>query len=237
MFYLLDGDSFASSTSVSGKFALNYQLKDVVAGKYIITAKVNAGKLLKVENQIKQTTINVERKPIDLSLDLRSYLTSDLMNFVTPILTYQDADGSHTMELKKDMYTEESTERNGETLRYCNWEDKINVKCGASTKIEMRYKPKEGITFDDSKKYWISENFSIRGYNYKYNKVLHVGVIIDVVINIGINLGLGEETMPADGMLTADQTKAYISQIADKVIELNVTIDNAGDLYINDKKR
>lgn len=235
--YLLDGDSIASSTSISGKFAVNYQLKDVAAGEHTITARINAGKLLKVENQIRQTTINVERNPIDLTLDLRSYLTSDLMNFVTPILTYQDVDGSHQIELKKDMYTEDSTEKNGVTFKYYNWEDKINVKCGALTKIEMRYKPKDGITFDDSKKYWISENFSIRGYNYKYNKVLHVGVIIDVIINIGINLGLGEETMPSDGMLTADQAKAYINQIADKVIELNVTIDNAGDLFINDKKR
>lgn len=235
--YLLDGDSITSSTSVKDKFAVNYQLKDVAIGEHTITAKVNTGRLLIARTQIMQTIITVERKPIDLTLDLRSYLTSDLMNFVTPILTYYDAEGSHTMELKKDMYVEESTERNGETFKYCNWEDKIKVKCGNSTKIEMRYKPKEGISFDDSKKYWISENFSITGYIYTCNG-LHIGSINNISINISININLGTGeaviTMPKDGILTADQVKAYIKQLEDKVVVLNVTIDNDGQLHIEE---
>lgn len=230
--YLLDGIKIGTSSSIADGFSVAYTVGKLSLGAHTITAEVSGGNGMTLMANIKSANLDVDTKPVDLTLTLVSSIIEDLMDLVEPVLTYEDAEGSHEMALSKDLYERYVIEHDDYRRVGYNWEDDLILKLRDAAKISLRYAEKKDAKYDEAKRYKISEKFSVRQYSYWYNKTLLIGTITNIVININTNIG---DLKPSedDGAYNAEQAKEYVRRLCATPQELNVAIDMDGHLIIN----
>lgn len=236
--YLLDGTSIGTSTSIADDFSVNYTVHNLSLGTHTITAVVSGGNGMTLTADIKSANLNVETKPVDLTLTVGSSISEDLMDLVTPILTYEDAEGTHEVALCKDLYERRVTEIEEYDLRWVSyhWGDDLKLKLKDAAKISLRYAERDGATYDEAKRYEISNGFSISKYSYSYNGASHLGTISNINIDINININIGDlQPSEDDHTYSAEQAKEYVRRLCATPQEINVSIDKDGKLTINDK--
>lgn len=230
--YLLDGIKIGTSASMADGFSVAYTVGKLPLGAHTITAEVSGGNGMTLMANIKSANLDVDTKPVDLTLTLVSSIIEDLMDLVEPVLTYEDAEGSHEMALSKDLYERYVIEHDDYRRVGYNWEDDLILKIRDAAKISLRYAEKKDAKYDEAKRYKFSEKLSVRQYSYWYNKTLLIGTITNIVININTNIG---DLKPSedDGAYNAEQAKEYVRRLCATPQELNVAIDMDGHLIIN----
>lgn len=236
--YLLDGKSIGTSTSIADDFSVKYTVKNLSLGTHTITAEIRSGNGITLRADIKSANLNVETKSVDLTLRVGSSISEDLMDLVTPILTYDDAEGTHEIALSKDLYERSVTENEEFNLRFVRyrWGDELKLKLKDAAKMSLRYVEKNGATYDEAKRYDIDEGFSVSGYSYSYNGGWHLGTISNINININININMGDlQPSKDDHTYSAEQAKEYVRRLCTAPQKINVSIDKDGKLTINDK--
>lgn len=234
--YLLDSVSIGTSSAIVKDFPLIYKVGDLSLGDHSITAKVDGGEGVILTASIKGASLTVEEAPTEIQLQATSTLSDDLFDLITPVLTYKDVNGQHEMMLSKEMYETltDKDEESGMTRTYFRWNDKIILSLREATKLELKYTEKEDAVFNASKRYFLSNGFSINGYSYMFNNTLRSGGIFG--INLNINVLIGElQPSPDDGTFSAEQAEEYVKRLCEVTQETIVTIGKDGKLTINDK--
>lgn len=165
------------------------------------------------------TTINIKYKAV---------WSQDLVEFVTPVLTYSDINGEHEVIMSSSTWTEVVPEYtiNGEVVKgdsFFSWTKEIALTTVNITNvISVKFIRKENVPIDKDKTYYFSHNLGMTSAIVSFNGSVTVYNRTDINISIGTN------TNEYKGELASE----YIENLCKTPDTKKVIIDSEGKLTI-----
>lgn len=227
--YFVDGKSVGTSSDRANGFVIEYQVANLEQGEHTVTATSKTGKSLIIKDDIRNCKFTVEEKTVSISLTYNGHVSRELSEFVTPVLSYTDAEGEHTVKITSDIWNEESfTLSDGREFFVCRWKDKkIEIKAVPTRicNLTFRFVQKDGGKVNAEKEYYIGNGFSITGYSYAYNGV-HIGNITDIKIDLDLTGG-------NKNLVEGSKMAEYVNQLCGTTYSYNMLLQEDGKLEIN----
>lgn len=233
--YLIDGKEVAVSEDKSLPFSASYTVEGLSVGQHTLSVNITSStKGAEFENKVSSSQITViDSKQVKISLDYKGYVSKDLVEFVTPVLKYTDANGENAINITSSMWKEDTYPLSDtETYPTYEWENKMEVYVlpEKSYNLTFGYMTKEGAKADATKKYFVGNDFSISGYSYNY-KGLHIGIFSNINIDIDISVGgasAGESKYLVDGTNIAE----YVKKLCESSSTYKMLLSEDGKLTI-----
>lgn len=235
--YFIDGNSVGSGCYKSkNNFAFNYIVKDLSIGSHTVSAICKSGNKLKVKEEIASGSFTVMDKmanAIDLSMDTRLFISKDLFEFVTPILTYKDARGEYKIEITPEMCEEGSFTVGERTFWHntCDYEIKACIIPTDINEVKLTYEAKENVSPNIDKRYYLNSNFNINSYSYVYQGIINIQSVTDISINLNINIAT-DDSEPDDGLIGGKYVAEYVNQLCASTKTVTVVLNEDGTLTL-----
>ena len=209
------------------------------------------------DNEEKEDTTEEEDK-IDVELTYK-FNCYDLPEFVTPVITYFDAEGTHSITLDDDTWSptlmaycsyidedgrlvetvEEaqnvpSSWNIENTYNYYKWEQIVKLnQFGIKNHFIVSYKRKENYTIDPNRKYKLSHSSACsEAKSYLNGKKVFSAQYFFIDIGISINIGGGSSSEEE----TKEELEKYLDEICSKNDTVTMIIEDDGRVtYERDK--
>lgn len=111
----------------------------------------------------------------DMDINGQIVWSDDLLDFLTPVLSYTDAEGLHQIEVEDTMTVDEIWEIGGEVydLQLQSWTYDITYAYtkGDTVRLNLKYRPKDHVEIIDTAVYTFDHQFNISQVTMTYNGV------------------------------------------------------------------
>lgn len=235
----------SSDESVATVDPLTGEVTPLAKGSTRITATVSApeGSVDYTGSQKASYQVNVDYKVLGtVQIDFCSSFSPDLLELVTPIVSYIDKEDKHEVRLNKDIceYSkDEFTDGNEkfilENYRWapsivCNIYETIDFDETISIRFESNKK-----NIEDGRKYDLSASAGVGSVtnSFFYNGTSHTGTYTSFSIDIKVNIGDGE-THDGD-IYEGIAVQKYIDELVKTKQEFHVEVSKDGKIKVNGK--
>ena len=133
------------------------------------------------------------KKLATINIKYKAVWSQDLVEFVTPVLTYSDINGEHEVIMSSTTWTEVVPEYtiNGEVVKgdpFFSWTKEIALTTVNITNvISVKFIRKENVLIDKDKTYYFSHNLGMTSAIVSFNGSVTVYNRTDINISIGTN--------------------------------------------------
>ena len=168
------------------------------------------------------------KKKATIKINYKAALSQELVEFVTPILTYTDVEGEHEVTMSSSTWTEVVPEYtfNGEVVKgdpYYSWTKEISLNSVDITNvISVKFVRKENAQIDNDKTYYFSHNLGMTSATVLY------GGSINVYNRTDINISIGTNTNEYKG----ESACKYLEELCKTPDIMKVIIDSEGKLTV-----
>ena len=119
----------------------------------------------------------VDNPPVvnhDMDISVRIIWSDDLLYFLTPILTYTDAEGVHQMIVEDTMTVDDIWEIDGELYDFHSqsWDYDFTYvyRMGDTVRLSLQYLPKEHTEIIDTEVYTFDHQFNVSQVSMMYTR-------------------------------------------------------------------
>lgn len=168
------------------------------------------------------------KKKATIKINYEAAWSQELVEFVTPILTYTDIDGGHEVTMSSSTWTEVVPEYtfNGEVVKgdpYYSWTKEISLNSVDITNvISVKFVRKENAQIDNDKTYYFSHNLGITSATVSY------GGSFIVYIQSDFSISIGTKTNEYKG----ESVNKYLEELCKTPDTKKVIIDSEGKLTV-----
>lgn len=168
------------------------------------------------------------KKNATVKINYKAAWSQELVEFVTPVLAYTDADGEHEITMSSSTWTEVIPEYtfNGEVVKgdpYYSWAKEISLNTIDITNvITVKFVRKENAKIDNDKTYYFSHNLGMTNATVSYGGSFNVYNRTDISISIGTNTN----------EYKGESASKYLEELCKTPDTKKVVIDSEGKLTV-----
>lgn len=132
----------------------------------------------------------IETPPVvnhDMDISGRIIWSDDLLDFLTPVLTYTDAEGVHQMIVEDTMTVDDIWEIDGELYDFHSqsWDYDLTYvyRIGDTVRLRLQYLPKEHTEIIDTEVYTFDHQFNVSQVSMMYtredgkNELMNISIV------------------------------------------------------------
>ena len=177
-----------------------------------------------------------------VTVNFSSSMTPDLLELVTPVVTYKDKGGEHTERLTKEVCELEKNEFKIRDSIYVSeryiWKPTLNfdmyLEKDFDETISLRFEQND-VAVDMERYYDLQSFFGVievkSGFTYEGERKNILASYTTVSININIGDGLSHD----DGLYIGESVHKYVNELLKTKQDYHIEIDKAGTVKLNGK--
>lgn len=239
--YFVDDKSVGKTSDMKNGFALDYNVKGLATGIHNVSASCKGGSKLLLTTSITQISFtvlaNTNAETTRVTLGTYFNMSTDLFEFVRPIVTYTDSYGEHKSEITPEMCEDNSFSVDNITYAYKTrrWDIVAYLIPGQTKNVTLNYVPKGTVSADPDKRYYFQTGLNIDKYSYSYKGTIYIGNITNINLDFNITINIGSaQNEPDDGLLPGKDVDEYIKQLCATTKTIEIVLDQEGKLIMKE---
>ena len=169
----------------------------------------------------------VENPPVvnhDMDISGRIIWSDDLLYFLTPILTYTDAEGLHQMIVEDTMTVDEIWDIDGELYDFHSqsWDYDFTYvyRMGDTVRLSLQYLPKEHTEIIDTEVYTFDHQFNVSQVSMMYTREDGKNELLKISI-------LGEKDAYEEQQYRGSEVRQYLDSLVSFPYERKIYIHDS----------